>query len=135
MTDNKKAMVIISGLNQGTDTMQDCTQQQAAPPKKHESPLKAWLATSIKHERLHLAARAGTTEAYLYQLGGGHSRPSSELAQRLEDASHAVTPDRPLKKEELIFGAPPAGDDPAAPRRRRPVLSLKKPPAVADTKT
>ncbi len=39
------------------------------------------------------AHRSGTTVAYLFQLSGGHSKPSGQLARRLaEESGFAVLP-------------------------------------------
>lgn len=38
-------------------------------------------------ERERVAASAGTSVAYLWQLAGGHSRASADMAVRIEQAS------------------------------------------------
>ena len=53
-------------------------------------------ATTIE-ERQRVAALAGTTVGYLKQIAGRHSRPSADLAVRLEEASG-----RRMTREELL---------------------------------
>lgn len=49
--------------------------------------VKTFLKTSSKDDREQVARLAGTTVAYLKQLGGGWRSPSKALAERLELAS------------------------------------------------
>lgn len=58
---------------------------------------RAFLKTTPPEERIRVAERAGTTVAYLKQIAGGHSRPSADLAVRLELASG-----RRMTREELL---------------------------------
>lgn len=55
--------------------------------KHPHNPLKTWLKVATPAEREQMAKRAGTTPAYLYQVAGGHSRCSAELAIALELSS------------------------------------------------
>lgn len=56
--------------------------------------VKQWIKESSDDERSAVAAAAGTTVAYLWQLAGNHRKPSPKLAIALEVASRNVTPDR-----------------------------------------
>lgn len=58
---------------------------------------KAFLKSYSIEERERVAKRAGTTVAYLKQIAGGHSRPSADLAVRLELAS-----DGRMTREDLL---------------------------------
>lgn len=61
-------------------------------------------------QRKEFAAMAGTTVGYLYQIEGGHSMPSPQLAVRLERAALFFNHDlsrrdlRPIDAD-LIWGA------------------------------
>ena len=59
--------------------------------------IKEFVKTFQKPERERLAEQAKTTEAYLYQLAGGHRLPSVELAKRLEKASNGL-----LTRQEML---------------------------------
>lgn len=66
-----------------------------------------------KRERAWVADACGTTEGYLYQLGGGHRKASPALAIRIEAATRmiargtggrlGVVPRASLVKEPRIF--------------------------------
>lgn len=58
---------------------------------------KTFLKSTPIDERERVARRAGTTVAYLKQIAGGHSRPSADLAVRLESAS-----DGRMTREDLL---------------------------------
>lgn len=58
---------------------------------------KTFLKNTTADERERVAKRAGTTVAYLKQIAGRHSRPSPDLAVRLEEAS-----DQRMTREELL---------------------------------
>ena len=49
--------------------------------------LPTWLASATTYEMDTLAKAAGTSRAYLYQLGYGTRRASADLASRLEKAA------------------------------------------------
>lgn len=49
--------------------------------------LREWLHGATDSERERVAAEAGTSVAYLWQLSGGHRKASIELASRLQFAS------------------------------------------------
>jgi hypothetical protein len=49
--------------------------------------MKSFVKQTPPDERERVAMLAGTTDAYLQQLAGGHRKPSSALAKRLEEAS------------------------------------------------
>jgi hypothetical protein len=66
--------------------------------------IKEWLGAATKEERAAVALEAETSVDYLWQLSGGHRRPSAKLAEKLEQATSRHTPDRVMKKEILIFG-------------------------------
>jgi transcriptional regulator with XRE-family HTH domain len=74
---------------------------------------RTFLKTTTPAERDLVAKRAGTTVGYLKQIAGGHSRPSADLAVRLELAS-----DRRMTREELLpeffVRAPMVDEDSAA---------------------
>ncbi|MCY3812130.1 MAG: hypothetical protein OXH15_10075 [Gammaproteobacteria bacterium] len=80
--------------------------------------LKVFNKRATKRERAWVAEACGTTEAYLYQLGGGHRKASPALAIRVEAATRMVArgtggrlsavPRESLVKEPQIF-------DPQAP--------------------
>jgi len=63
-----------------------------------------WMSRATKIERQRLADSAETSVAYLWQLSGGHRRPSSSLAEKLENGSREVTPDMIIDKVSAIFG-------------------------------
>lgn len=63
-----------------------------------------WLKGASKEERENVSSDAGTSVDYLWQLSGGHRRPSPALAAKLELATKKYTPDRVLCKQALIFG-------------------------------
>ena len=50
-------------------------------------------------EREEVAKQAGTTVDYLWQLAGGHRKPSVELAKRLEAASKKIG--KHMRRHEL----------------------------------
>jgi DNA-binding transcriptional regulator YdaS (Cro superfamily) len=58
--------------------------------------IKDYLNTLTPDEREAFAVRAGTTDAYLQQLKGGHSKPSTKLCHKLVAASNGA-----LTLEEL----------------------------------
>lgn len=62
-----------------------------------------WMKDSSEEEQKKLAAKAKTTPGYLRQLAGGHRKPSRKLAERLEEHSAAITPDRVISKVALLF--------------------------------
>lgn len=51
------------------------------------SQLREWLRGASDAERERVAKAAATSVAYLWQLAGGHRKPSIELASRLQVAS------------------------------------------------
>lgn len=66
--------------------------------------VKHWLAATTEQERDQVAAEAGTTVGYLWQLSGHHRTPSPTLAANLEKASRRITPDRVMDRYLLVFG-------------------------------
>lgn len=66
--------------------------------------VKHWLAATTDQEREQVAAEAGTTVGYLWQLSGNHRTPSPTLAAKLESASKKFTPDRVMNRYLLVFG-------------------------------
>ncbi|MFK3971079.1 hypothetical protein ACI2KS_10170 [Pseudomonas sp. NPDC087358] len=52
--------------------------------------VREWLNSHTEEERAALAASAGTSVGYLYQLSGGHRKASVELSARLNKASKGV---------------------------------------------
>lgn len=58
---------------------------------------RTFLKSTTPAERERVATRARTTVAYLKQIAGGHSRPSADMAVRLETAS-----DGRMTREELL---------------------------------
>lgn len=70
---------------------------------------RTFLRSTDAAERERVAKRARTTVAYLRQIAGGHSRPSADMAVRLEAAS-----DGRMTREELLpefFRRAPAPSD------------------------
>jgi DNA-binding transcriptional regulator YdaS (Cro superfamily) len=59
--------------------------------------LSDYLRSLKDQQRQALAIAAGTKVGYLYQLAGGHRRPSNDLALRIEEASGGV-----VTREELL---------------------------------
>ncbi|QZP24515.1 helix-turn-helix domain-containing protein [Pseudomonas mosselii] len=49
--------------------------------------LRDWLGRPTNERRQQVAADAKTTVGHLWQLAGGHRKASTELAERLQDAS------------------------------------------------
>lgn len=54
------------------------------------NPLLDWLRQATPTQRLRVAALAGTSENYLYQLAAGRREPGVGLAVRLADAIREV---------------------------------------------
>jgi len=52
--------------------------------------MKKWMKAATAAEQLELAATAGTTRNYLYQIAGGHRTPSAETAGRIVDAAFRI---------------------------------------------
>jgi DNA-binding transcriptional regulator YdaS (Cro superfamily) len=52
--------------------------------------VREWLNSHTEEERAALAASAGTSVGYLYQLSGAHRKASVELAARLNKASKGM---------------------------------------------
>jgi transcriptional regulator with XRE-family HTH domain len=52
--------------------------------------LRNWLANASTLEQDALAEAAGTSRRHLWQLAGGHRKPSAGLAARIERASAAI---------------------------------------------
>lgn len=50
--------------------------------------LREWLAKTPTPRREEVAEKAGTSVGYLWQLAGGHRKATSELAERLQDATN-----------------------------------------------
>lgn len=46
--------------------------------------LKDWMNQNTLEKRMELAAACGTTVGYLYQLSGGHRKPSLRLALSIQ---------------------------------------------------
>jgi len=46
-----------------------------------------WMKQASAERKAEVAAEAGTTVDYLYQLSGGHREPSHRMAKRLHRAS------------------------------------------------
>lgn len=67
--------------------------------------IKSWFQSASDMERAKVAGEAKTTVAYLQQLSGNHRQPSRSLAERLENATKQITPDRVIDKVEAIFPA------------------------------
>ena len=60
-----------------------------------------WLKRTTEEEQQAVAEVAGTKVTYLRQLAIGHRQSSWKLAEKLEDASVLVTPDRRIAKAQL----------------------------------
>ncbi|GAB3099812.1 hypothetical protein G8770_03670 [Aestuariicella hydrocarbonica] len=63
--------------------------------------LNSWMKEASPELRSKLAAEARTSVGYLWQLAGEHRKPGAVMARRLVDASFVVTPDKPLRLEDL----------------------------------
>lgn len=61
--------------------------------------IKTFVKTCSKEQREAVAIRAGTTEAYLFQLAGGHRKPSVRLAKYLELASSGLMTRQELRPD------------------------------------
>jgi len=61
--------------------------------------------TSERERCLALAERAGTTTRYLWNVSRGYSRPSVELAKRIEAATRELGPEV-VSAVELVFAEP-----------------------------
>lgn len=49
--------------------------------------MQVWLKKATALERDRVATAAGTSVGYLYQIGGGHRKPSLELSKKLQAAA------------------------------------------------
>ncbi|WP_314408877.1 hypothetical protein [Pseudomonas kuykendallii] len=49
--------------------------------------LREWLANASPERRDEVARKAGTSAGYLWQLAGGHRKPTPEIAERLQESS------------------------------------------------
>lgn len=49
--------------------------------------MQEWLKKATASERDRVAAAAGTSVGYLYQIAGGHRKPSLELSKKLQAAT------------------------------------------------
>ncbi|MNC54527.1 hypothetical protein D3C75_1040130 [compost metagenome] len=69
--------------------------------------MQAWLKKATATERSRVAAKAGTSVGYLYQIAGGHRRPSLELSKKLRDATDGALAIRALRPDlyEILNGA------------------------------
>lgn len=63
--------------------------------------IKLWLKNTNRREREAVANAAGTNVAYLRQLASGYRVSSWKLAERLEQASKQLTPDKIISKQLL----------------------------------
>lgn len=61
--------------------------------------MRTFLKTTSKTERERVAKEVETTVAYLFQLAGGHRKPSVKLAMRLEKASGGLLSRRDLRPD------------------------------------
>ena len=75
---------------------------------------KTFLKSASMQERERVAADAGTTVAYLWQLAGGHSKPSARLAIRLEAASAGKMTREDLLPEFFVRDPAPPSSESAA---------------------
>lgn len=63
--------------------------------------MKLWLKKTNRKEREAVASAAGTNVAYLRQLASGYRASSWKLAERLEQSSKQLTPDKIISKRLL----------------------------------
>lgn len=63
--------------------------------------LKTWLNSATPEERETLADKAETGVNYLWQIAGGHRKPTPEKVKAIVKASEEVTPDRILDKAKI----------------------------------
>lgn len=66
--------------------------------------LRDYIKSLGPERREDYALRSGTTVAYLFQLAGGHSKPSGQLARRLATESGFLVSTQELRPD--IFGDP-----------------------------
>ncbi|MCE3025758.1 hypothetical protein [Salinicola sp. DM10] len=64
--------------------------------------LQDWLKRTTAEERETLAANAGTSVGYIWQLAGGHRKASLGMAKRLQEASFGELTIQGLRPD--IFG-------------------------------
>lgn len=65
--------------------------------------LKDWMNKASEDERQRMAAAAGTSVGYLWQMSGGHRTPSPRLAAEMEKAMTELTPDRVVTRMALLY--------------------------------
>ena len=74
--------------------------------------LREWLANASPERRDEVARNAGTSPGYLWQLAGGHRKPTPEIAERLQEASGGeitiagLRPDLVPLAEKILQAAP-----------------------------
>jgi len=61
--------------------------------------LDEFLKTADQDERSRVADEAGTSVAYLYQIAGGHRKPSTDLAKKI---AAATKPPYKVGKADLL---------------------------------
>ena len=61
--------------------------------------LDEFLKEADADERTRVADAAGTSVAYLYQIAGGHRRPSTDLAKKISAATRSP---HKVSKAELL---------------------------------
>lgn len=83
--------------------------------------LREWLRDASDAERERVAKAASTSVAYLWQLAGGHRKPSIELASRLQTASCGALTIAGLRPD--IQALITASGTPEAPVDRRAQLA------------
>jgi transcriptional regulator with XRE-family HTH domain len=68
--------------------------------------MQAWLKKANATERSQVAAKAGTSVGYLYQIAGGHRRPSLELSRKLRNATDGEVSISSLRPDlyEILIG-------------------------------
>lgn len=59
------------------------------------SPLQHWMRLATVEQQAELAARAGTSREYLYQIGSGYRDCSADLAGRIARAAQAIAESAP----------------------------------------
>ncbi len=69
---------------------------------QQKSPLHPFWMSLTKKQRQELAEKAGTKASYLKLVALGHSRPSPELAKRLDTATAGLVPKEQMRPD--IYG-------------------------------
>jgi hypothetical protein len=64
--------------------------------------LHQWIKDSTAGQREAVANLANTTTNNIYQIAGGHTGMSTDMAIKLEQAIKEITPERPVPRWDLL---------------------------------